>query len=176
MDINFHARYLNYYDIINDVIRLNDNLQITMFHFFKNDQLLYTKKMVYNYNNYNYYRISNSVLNSFYEEKKYKISYMHYVILLTDIYIHENQKLIYMNVYKDNLLRTFIIGIYYKFLSRDYISYSHQHIYNHVYYNWIYDWIGDFYCYDYYITKQEINNVCDQLAIYGHSIELLYTL
>ena len=167
MKINFRARYLNYNDIMNNIVKLN-NINIHMFHFFKNNQLLYTKKMVYNYN---YYRISNSVLNLLYKEKKYKISYIHYIILLTDIYVKENQKLIYMNVYKDNQFCNFIISSYYESLSRNYIHYDKQ-----IYYHCPPRWISNFYYYNHYITNQEINNVCDQLAIYGKSIKLLYML
>ena len=171
IDINFRASYLSYYDIINNIVRLNNNLDIYMFHFFENNQLLYTKKMIYNYNNFNYYRISKSVLNSFYENN-YKISYIHYVILLTNTYVNENQRLIYINIYNDVFFRDFIIGSYYKFLSREYIEFSHQHIY----YTQIDDRIGDFYYFNYYITKKEVNDMRNQLKTYGKSIELLYTL
>ena len=93
------------------------------------------------------------------------------MILLTNIYINKNQRLIYMNIYKDNFFCNFIIGDYYKFLSHEYIHYDIQ-IYN----NCPPRWIGNFYYYNHYITNQEINNVCDQLAVYGKSIELLYIL
>ena len=171
IDINFRANYLSYYNIINNIVRSNNNLDIHFFHFFKNNRLLYIKKMVYDYNNFNYYRISNSVLNSLYE-KQYKILYTHYIILLTDTYVKENQQLIYINTYNDIFFRNFIIGSYYKFLSREYIEFNHQHIY----YAWICDSIGDFYYFNYYITKQEINDMQNQLKTYGKSIELLYTL
>lgn len=171
MKINFRSKYLDYGYIINNIVKPNNKLDIYFFHFFKNNQLLYTKKMIYNYNNFNYYRISKSVLNSFYE-KKYKISYVHYVILLTDIYVNGNQQLIYINTYNDNSFRNFIIGSYYKFCSREYIEYNHQHIY----YTRIDDWIGDFYYFNYYITKKEVNDMRNQLKTYSKSIELLYIL
>ena len=167
MDINFRAKYLNYHDIVNNITRLNNNLNIYMFHFFKNNELLYIKKMVFDYNNSNYYRISKSVLNSFYDND-YKIFYRHFIILLTDIYVHENQRLIYTNIYQDNSFYKFIIGIYYKFCSREYINYC-----QHMYYQMT---VGDFYYYDYYISKQEINDIQEQLKTCSKSIQLLYTL
>lgn len=184
MKINFHARYLGFYDIANNIVESNNNLPIHIFYFFENNQLLYTKKMVYNYNKHNYYRMSNSIcnnydkynyrrisnstLNSFYE-KQYQISYIHYVVLLTNTYVNENQRLIYINVYED-IFDKFIIGTYYKSLSRDYIHYDE------IYYHCQPRWIGNFYYYNHYITNQEINNVCDQLEIHGNSINLLYSL
>ena len=187
MKINFCARYLDFHNIVNNIIQLNNNLPIHIFYFFENNQLLYIKKMVYSYNKhnyyrmpnsicndydkYNYYRISNSVLNSFYK-KQYQISYIYYVVLLTNIYVNENQRLIYMNVFEDNSFNKFIIGTYYKFLSRDYIHYGDDEIYYHC----LPRWIGNFYYYNHYITNQEINNVCDQLEIHGNSIKLLYVL
>lgn len=187
MKINFRARYLDFHNIVTNIVESNNNLSIHIFYFFENNQLLYTKKMVCgynkhnyyrmsnlvcnNYDRYNYYRISNSVLNSFYE-KQYKISYMHYAVLLTDTYVNENQRLIYMNVYEDSSFDKFIIGTYYKFLSRDYIHYGDDKI------NYYCPprWIGNFTYYNHYITNQEINNVCDQLEIYGNSIKLLHSL
>lgn len=171
IDINFRASYLSYYDIINNIIRLNNNLNIQSFYFFKNNKLLCIKKMIYDYNNYRYYRISKSVLNLFHENN-YKISYTHYVILLTDTYVNRNQQLIYIDTYNNNSFRNFIIGSYYKFCSREYIEYNHQHIY----YIWMDDWIGDCYYYNYYITKQEINDIRNQLKTYSQSIKLLYIL
>jgi len=170
MKINFRAKYLGYSDIISNIIRLNSNLDIYFFHFFKDDQLLYTKKMVYDYNYYNYYRISNNTLNLIYDNN-YKISYLHFIILLTDTYVNKEQRLIYINTYKNNFFRNFIIGDYYKFSSREYIDYC-----QHIYYTQINDQIGDFYYYNYYITKQEITDIREQLKTYSKSIELLYTL
>ena len=166
MKINFHSKYLDY-----DYIIYND-LNIYSFHFFENNQLLYTKKMVYNLYTHNFNRISKSVLNLFHNNN-YKIPYVH-VILLTDIYVNKNQRLVYINAYnKNNSLYTFIIGSYYKFLSREYIEFNREHTY----------YIcppprqtGNFYYYNYYITNQEINNVCDQLEIYGKSVGLLHAL
>lgn len=184
MKINFRARYLGFYDIVNNIVQSNNNLPIHIFYFFENNQLLYTKKMVYNYNKHNYYKMSNSVynnydkynyrrisnltLNSFYE-KQYKIFYIHYVVLLTNIYVNENQRLVYMNVYED-IFDKFIIGTYYKFLSRDYIHYEK------IYYHCQPKWIGNFTYYNHYITNQEINNACDQLEIHSNSIKLLHSL
>ena len=164
MKINFRAKYLGYDYII------NKDLYIYFFHFFKDNKLLCTKKMIYNLDMHNFCRISKSVLNSLYE-KQYKISYVCVIILLTDIYINENQRLIYINAYRDNSFCNFIIGSYYKFLSHDYIHYDTQ-----IYYNCPPRWIGNFYYYNHYITKQEINDVCNRLEIYGNSIKLLYTL
>ena len=168
MLINFRSKYLDYDYIVSNIIRLdNNNLDIYSFHFFKNNQLLYTKKMVYDYYYYNCYRISKSVLNAFYKNN-YKISYLHFIILLTDTYVNENRRLIYINTYKNNSFRNFIIGDYYKFLSREYIDYC-----QHIYYQTA---VGDFYYNNYYITRQEINDIQEQLKIYSKSIELLYML
>ena len=123
--------------------------------------------MVYDYNHSNFYRISKSVLNLFYE-KQYKISFLHFIILLTDTYVNENQKLIYINTYKNNSFRSFIIGDYYKFRSCEYINYC-----QHIYYQTVVD---DFYYYNYYISRQEINDIQEQLKICSKSIQLLYTL
>ena len=38
------------------------------------------------------------------------------------------------------------------------------------------DQIGDFYYYNYYITKHEINDMRNQLKTYGKSIKLAYML
>lgn len=168
IDINFRAKYLNYHDIVNNITRLNNYLNIHIFHFFKNNELSYIKKMVYNYNTYNYYRISKSVLNSFYDNN-YKIFYRHYVILLTNTYVSQNQRLIYINTYQDNSFRNFIIGGYYKFLSREYIEFNNQHIYYQM-------TVRDFYYCNYYISKQEMNDIQEQLKTCSKSIQLLYTL
>lgn len=167
MKINFRSKYLDYGYII------NNDFNIYSFHFFKNNELLYTKKMVYNLYTHNYNRISKSVLNLFYENN-YKISYVCVIILLTDIYVNKNQQLIYINVYnKNNSLYTFIIGSYYKFCSHEYIKFNREHTY------YIYPLprqIGNFYYYNHYITNQEINNVCNQLEICGKSVRLLHVL
>lgn len=171
MKINFRSKYLDYGYIINNIVKPNNKLDIYFFHFFKNNQLLYTKKMVYGYNYYNHhfnhYRISKSILNSFYDNN-YKISYIHYVILLTNIYVNKNQRLIYINTYRNNSFSNFIIGDYYKFRSREYIDYC-----RHIYYQIV---VGNFYYYNYYITKQEINDMQEQLKTCSKSIELLYIL
>lgn len=167
MLINFRSKYLDYGYITSNIVVKSNNLDIYFFHFFKDNKLLYVKKMVYNYYYYNFYRISKSVLNSFYKNN-YKISYLHFIILLTDTYVNKNQRLIYINTYRGNSFRNFIIGSYYKFLSREYINYC-----QHIYYQTA---VGDFYYYNYYITRQEINDIQEQLTIYSKSIELLYAL
>ena len=161
MKINFRSKYLDYDYII------NNDFDIYSFHFFKDNELLYTKKMIYNFNTHNFYQISKSVLNLFYE-KQYEILYTYFIILLTNTYINKNQQLIYINVYRNNSFRNFIIGDYYKFLSHEYIDYC-----QHIYYQMT---VGDFYYYDYYISKQEINDIQEQLKTCSKSIELLYIL
>ena len=129
MIINFCSKYLDYsYITSNIVVKSHNDLDIYSFYFFKNNQFLYIKKMVYDHYYSNFYRISNNTLNSFCKNN-YKISFLHIIILLTDTYINENQSLIYINTYKDNSFRNFIIGNYYKFLSREYIEYSYQYMY-----------------------------------------------